>query len=186
VAEDIAFAQLIGADAISLGLSDFTLIGPPTQSRRRNLRATLTMVLERADREADLILLPIGVSTHPDHLLVREVLGGLLKKHGEHGAWVFYEDLPYAIHHPPRQADDILSSWGLRTKRLAVAGSWNEKRKLIDSYQSQLTQEIVRDLQQTKGCERIYVSHGSNCASDLSFLRALRIGSQQGYSVKKS
>jgi len=74
------------------------------------------------------VLCPLGVGRHVDHVLVRSVGPELGRR------VVYYADFPYALHSAPDPA--FLAAHGLR--RWASPADPAEKRGLIEGYRSQV------------------------------------------------
>jgi LmbE family N-acetylglucosaminyl deacetylase len=94
----------------------------------RSLRADLATRLAARAGEADLLLCPLGVGRHVDHLLTRDL--GLAWP----GTVVWFSDLPYALEHAPdpafvRRAD--LRPW-------SFDGGLDAKDSLVRGYTTQV------------------------------------------------
>jgi LmbE family N-acetylglucosaminyl deacetylase len=155
--EERQFATLVNATVTGLDFTAASAGGDADWDSRHPLEAALEAFLEAAASQADLVLLPVGVSNHPDHIIVREVLGDLFQRWARGGPWVFYEDLPYAVHHPRQQAFEILSQWGFLADAVCVEGTWSRKKSLLAPYRSQWTAEIERDLLRSGGRETLFL-----------------------------
>ena len=105
-------------------------------------------------------MLPLGISTHPDHVLAGETLAALCRESSPAPFCLFYEDLPYAVHHPPDQAPDAVRRCGFEPLPLDVKGPMARKLELISPYRSQIIPVILRDLDRTAGRERIFYGSG--------------------------
>lgn len=85
----------------------------------------------RPYKDADKLLVPLGVGGHIDHLAVRKAAEELFP----HGRLGYYVDYPYALR---------LSNWRLRhlkaffTRRISVLKMSRRKRQICESYTSQI------------------------------------------------
>lgn len=114
-----------------------------------------------------LVLAPLGLGNHIDHLTVN---AAAIKGSSQHKLG-FYEDLPYATAESKTSLRDAVSSaerdTGMRLKPLVIAGKANlsQKRRVISLYQSQIdpkgATEIARFASNYRGGERIWVPEHS-------------------------
>jgi LmbE family N-acetylglucosaminyl deacetylase len=152
-AEDREFASRMGAavEVIDLGLEDAPIrFGCPVSAvRRRRVgvgeRETAARIAEALARVADgLVLAPLGLGRHIDHLVAREAAIRFAQA-GGHVA--FYEDLPYAAELRDccvrRAADGAALRVGTRLGGGVVRDreAASRKRFAIEAYESQLSAE---------------------------------------------
>jgi LmbE family N-acetylglucosaminyl deacetylase len=94
----------------------------------RRLRADLAMQIAARAGEADLLLCPLGVGRHVDHLLTRDL--GLVWP----GQVAWFSDFPYALEHAPDP--DFVRRTGLRP--WSFDGGLEAKESLVRGYTTQV------------------------------------------------
>ena len=141
--EDRRFARAHGANLVHLGFRDTSLRAPPgappeSEAAQAALavrvREALGDVLAHASDDA-VCYVPLGISSHADHLLVRDAVRAL---RGNQGRIVYYEDLPYSAHHPDDEIVDYAWALGLSPRCLDVTAQWSAKLRGLSFYASQL------------------------------------------------
>jgi len=156
--EDAAFCAEIRATWIRLGLPDPLLRGyesfasmfdPRAEPRREPLFDALRgRVYSVPDvyPGARLLLAPLGLGTHIDHLMLREAAKDLGRERGLPVA--YYEDLPYANEiEPDKILDHALSvDAGLRPRDFDVSRVMEAKVRLVEIYASQDVSHFVRSV----------------------------------------
>ncbi|RKH64372.1 PIG-L deacetylase family protein [Corallococcus aberystwythensis] len=145
--EDRRFARAHGADLVHLGFRDTSLRAPPggpaepeaaREALAARVRLALGEVLASVSEEA-LLYVPLGISSHVDHLLVRDAVRAL---RGERGV-VYYEDLPYSAHHPEDEIVDYAWALGLSPRCLDMTTLWSAKLRGLSFYASQLEPQTL-------------------------------------------
>jgi len=155
--EDVAVVAAAGADAVHLGRRDALFrtrrapaalgrVLPELVHRYPTFRFDIargrvaaaerdlaTRIAEQVDAlaarsGAEVVLCPLGVGQHVDHVLVRSVGPELGRR------VVYYADFPYALHSAPDSP--FLAAHGLR--RWVSPADPAEKRGLIEGYRSQV------------------------------------------------
>ncbi|WP_186002035.1 PIG-L deacetylase family protein [Corallococcus sp. Z5C101001] len=166
--EDRRFARAHGADLVHLGFRDTSLRSPPggapepeeaLAALATRLRLALEEVLACVSPEA-VCYVPLGISSHVDHLLVRDAVRAL---RGDRGV-VYYEDLPYSAHPPEDEIVDYAWALGLSPRCLDVTALWPAKLRGLSFYASQLepltlpaVEAHARRLGAGRGlCERVW------------------------------
>lgn len=148
--EDLRFARAHGADWVPLGLRDTSLRLPPGAqdrypSQRDPLRpaveAALRPLLEAESPEA-VCHVPLGISGHVDHLLVRDTV--LALRGGTRGV-VFYEDLPYCERHSEAEIAAFVRELepGLSPCLLDLTREWPAKLDALRMYGSQMEPQTI-------------------------------------------
>ncbi len=138
--EDLRFARAHGADWVPLGFRDTSLRLPPgAEDRYPSARDPLRPEVEAAlrpllDDEA-VCHVPLGISGHVDHLLVRDAV--LALRGGPRGL-VFYEDLPYCERHSEEEIAAFARGLGLSPCLLDVTREWPAKLRALRLYESQM------------------------------------------------
>ncbi|RYZ41045.1 MAG: hypothetical protein EOO71_13605 [Myxococcaceae bacterium] len=141
--EDRRFARAHGADLVHLGFRDTSLRSPPggpqepeeaTAALAVRVREALGEVLAHVSDDA-VCYVPLGISSHVDHLLVRDAVRAL---RGDRGRIVYYEDLPYSAHHPDDEIVDYAWALGLTPRCLDLTELWPAKLRGLSFYASQL------------------------------------------------
>lgn len=143
--EDLRFARAHGADWVPLGFRDTSLRLPPgaedrSPSDRDPLRfsveAALRPLLEDGAPEA-VCHVPLGISGHVDHLLVRDTV---LALRGGPRNIVFYEDLPYCERHGEAEISAFVHGLGLELSPclLDLTRDWPAKLRALRMYESQM------------------------------------------------
>ncbi|MBN8232752.1 PIG-L family deacetylase [Corallococcus macrosporus] len=166
--EDRRFARAHGADLVHLGFRDTSLRSPPggpsePEEARAALAGRVRLALEEvlASVSDDAICyVPLGISSHADHLMVRDAVRSL---RGERGV-VYYEDLPYSAHHPEDEIVDYAWALGLSPRCLDMTAQWPAKLRGLSFYASQLEPQTLpaleshaRRLGAGRGlCERVW------------------------------
>jgi len=157
-AEDAAFWERIGAAGLRLGLPEPSLRGyknfasifdPKAEPRREPAFPKLAELVGRTVSGfpcADLLLAPLALGTHIDHLLLREAAKDIGRERGLPVA--YYEDLPYAaelslddIQRHVRSFDPTLEALGFD-----LAGVMADKTALVELYATQELHVFVRNV----------------------------------------
>ena len=146
IEEDRAFAAWAGATSHWAGLQDCSLAGAPTDRRRDEIGRALDALLSHYVDEDTAVWLPIGISTHPDHRALGELVLERTESRGRRGEWWLYEDLPYAVRHPKGQGEELLTRKGWSYYSIVLWPTDAEIRSVLLSYPSQRSDEIERDL----------------------------------------
>ncbi|RKH12256.1 hypothetical protein D7V97_09040 [Corallococcus sp. CA053C] len=141
--EDRRFARAHGANLVHLGFRDTSLRAPPGgPPESEEARATLAVRVREALRDTlahvsddAVCYVPLGISSHADHLLVRDAVRAL---RGDRGRVVYYEDLPYSAHHPDDEIVDYAWALGLSPRCLDMTALWSAKLRGLSFYASQL------------------------------------------------
>lgn len=155
--EDSRFARAHGAEWVPLGFADSSLrpLRAGEEYRRASgeeplypsVLAKLRGLLEAAGPEA-VCHVPLGISQHVDHLMVRDAV--LALRGGPQGL-VFHEDLPYAERHTEEQVRDFVHALGveppLESERVELTRSWDAKRRAVRMYESQLEPDTLERLE---------------------------------------
>jgi LmbE family N-acetylglucosaminyl deacetylase len=172
--EDREFARWAGAIPQWFGLPDCSLAGPPTAERRAVVEQALDEILESPSARDGVVWLPLGVAKHPDHQLV----GQAVLRRAASGAlptrcWL-YEDLPYAVHHPPEQGARLLRKHRVAHETLKLRRADEDGRAVLAAYRSQVNREIERDL--SGAVERLHAIGTGDCSLE----RILPVGGSHG------
>ncbi len=188
--EDRDFAARVGgAEVIDLGMEDAPIrLGCEVGVVRRlrvggRERETAGRIAEAIGSEDGLVLAPLGIGGHIDHLVAREA-GIRLARAGR--AVAFYEDLPYAAEAREccilRAADGVSARVGVRLAGALMRdpAAAARKRFAIEAYRSQLSRsqmESVIGYGETRGGERLWMLRGSE---DLSPAQVEEAGLEAG------
>ena len=148
--EDTAFAAACGCRHLSLGLRDTSLRDyrggreyvtrpakdPASLEAEEVLRAALADVPERA-----VLYVPLGISHHLDHLIVRDAARRLRPG----GPLVFYEDLPYVEGKTEGEIVAFARSFdaGLEPRKIDLGTLWTGKVRGMEFYASQLEPQTI-------------------------------------------
>ncbi|MGA8027866.1 MAG: PIG-L family deacetylase [Bryobacteraceae bacterium] len=146
----------LGVNVSSVCRSEMGALQP--QGEAENLAYWIRRYLRRG-----LVLSPLGLGNHVDHLAVKTaaVSSSMRNRLG------FYEDLPYAIWTPDsvlrRSIGDIEERTGMPLRPVVIRGKkgvrW--KARIIGGYASQITREHATGIAQFaltyRGCERIWI-----------------------------
>jgi len=157
-AEDAAFCERIGASGVRLGLPEPPLRGYDRFSSifdagadplRDSLFPKVRELVDAAAGlfpEAELLLAPLGLGHHIDHLLVREAVREAARDRSLPPA--FYEDLPYASEYTTDEIRDfaLAVDGGLRPRDFDLSEVMEAKLRLIEIYASQEVPHFVRSV----------------------------------------
>jgi LmbE family N-acetylglucosaminyl deacetylase len=147
--EDLRFARAHGADWVPLGLRDTSLRLPPgAEDRYPSEKDALRPAVEAALRplleaEAGAVChVPLGISGHVDHLLVRDAV---LALRGGARDVVFYEDLPYCERHGEAEISAFVRGLGLGLSPclLDLTRDWPAKLRALGMYASQMEPKTI-------------------------------------------
>jgi LmbE family N-acetylglucosaminyl deacetylase len=140
-AEDAAYCSALGVRLIALGWSDCAVRGYPREAWTGSVRRgdPAPPALRRGLAEAladspDLVLAPLGIGEHVDHLVVRDAVLALAGC-----TTLLYEDLPYAGE--TRVAPSIppsIDSRSLVPAKIEVSGVIDKKIEDLTHYPSQV------------------------------------------------
>jgi LmbE family N-acetylglucosaminyl deacetylase len=174
--EDRRFASMMGStvDVVDLGLRDapIRLQCPISAVRRRPIgaleRNEARQLADAVTRVAKgVLLVPIGLGTHIDHVVVREA-GIRVAQSGQPVG--FYEDLPYAAETRSccahRAVDGIARRLGapLQPALVTEMRGVGRKREAIEGYASQISSAQLRSIIQYAellgGFERLWMPAG--------------------------
>jgi deacetylase len=148
--EDLRFARFCGADLVHLGFRDTSLrLSPGVEDRRPSaadplfpaVGAALRSLLE--NEAPDVVChVPLGISGHVDHLMVRDAV---LALRGDARGVVFYEDLPYCERHTEEEIAAFVRALGLglAPHLLELGAEWPAKVKAMRLYESQLEAKTI-------------------------------------------
>jgi LmbE family N-acetylglucosaminyl deacetylase len=169
--EDEAFARLVGATliyrchpeaALRVAPCEDVIFNPATDPLcPPGLADDLAEIL--VEKTPDLILAPLGLGGHIDHLLVRSIAPCLAETCG--AALGYYEDLPYAGRIPLPKILGLVSEVNseLAPIKVNLAGSLQSKLKSLSVYQTQTvpaTVDVIRqhamNLCPLDGAERLW------------------------------
>lgn len=156
-AEDERFAWSQNALIRRLGFKDTSLRGlsegeeyrrlPPGDPLYRSVTEALARVLEDQDGRA-ICYVPLGVSHHLDHLMVRDAVLSL--RSGPHDV-VFYEDLPYCENYSEQYIREFVRALSpelpLAPKLSDLTSHWPEKIAAVRLYESQLEAGTIESLE---------------------------------------
>ena len=149
--EDEAFARSSGCDLVHLGLKDTSLRGyqggreylvrPDEDPVSAEVEHRLGRVIA-VDAERSVFYVPIGISNHLDHLIVRDALIRILKILDN---FIFYEDLPYACEKSEEEIANFARSlcMSLTPRMVPLSGLWAGKLEGIRTYASQLEPDTI-------------------------------------------
>ena len=186
--EDRQFASGLGngIEVVDLGLLDAPIrlrcpvsaVRPRAVSKRD--RDDVYHVADRLARFADGVLLaPLGLGAHIDHLVAREVAIRMAQSGKAVG---FYEDLPYAAESREccilRAVDVVSRRIGHRLRAGLVSDSEGlpGKRTAIEAYASQLSSaqvgSVIDYAQTLGGCERLWMPAGALAAFPIAMQSA--------------
>lgn len=106
-AEDERAASIVGAQAVHFDVPDCIYRrGPdgeplypmdvfvPPHPAEADLPATMTAILKERIQPDDVLVCPLGIGGHADHIIVRQAVEGLNRP-----LW-YYADVPYVLNHP--------------------------------------------------------------------------------------
>lgn len=156
-AEDNAAAARLGADTCHFSIPDCIYrrtpqgellyiedIFGPRHPADKDLPGEISAVIEEELLQEDIIVCPLGIGGHVDHLIVREAVEGL------HRPLRYYADIPYLLRHPeslPAAVADMqpesipVSDAGLQAWQDAIA-AYQTQIKILFETEAQMRQAI--------------------------------------------
>jgi LmbE family N-acetylglucosaminyl deacetylase len=148
--EESRFAEALGVACIHTDFLEAGLRIGCDFERSGNSRkpARFDPAIERIVREYDprLLLCPLGIGDHWDHILVRQAV--LDMKFKPDLLVLFYEDLPYADDLGPDGAKRFVALVNHRFRDVAVPINWKTKRAGLKYYSSQVGEDELRRVRQ--------------------------------------
>lgn len=147
--EEMHFCNLINAKYIFLDFPDSSLRGYTdfftSNTKERALKKNIYVAIESIllQKEFDVVLYPLGLGGHIDHLIVAEVANELKAKNTNFIFWG-YEDLPYA-----GEINNIDFVLNLKKRGYIPLiyefekSAWKEKINCIRSFESQICEHDI-------------------------------------------
>ena len=145
----------MGCDLVSFDLPDSSLrfendgreyeLSPPDDSIYTEVKRRLEDVLGPALHRKAAIYVPLGVSHHLDHLLVRDAVQAIgrrdLKDKSERNIFFYYKDLPYGV----KMTDSEIRHFAQQAVSLSVESlvvdldhKWSAKKRAVELYATQI------------------------------------------------